>query len=35
LSPMQLNAAQAAIPQDGRTYRFKISYRLARERSAP
>ncbi len=34
-SPMQPNAAQAAIQQDGRTFRFKISYRLARERSAP
>jgi iron complex outermembrane receptor protein len=34
-SPMQLNAAEAAIQQDGRTYRFKISYRLARERRTP
>lgn len=29
LSPMGPNDAQAAIPQDGRTYRFKLSYRLA------
>jgi iron complex outermembrane receptor protein len=34
-SPMQTNAAQAAIQQDGRTFRFKISYRLARERRTP
>jgi outer membrane receptor for ferrienterochelin and colicins len=34
-SPMQTNAAQAAIQQDGRTFRFKISYRLAKEQRAP
>jgi iron complex outermembrane receptor protein len=34
-TPMQLNAPEAAIQQDGRTYRFKISYRLAKERHAP